>query len=54
MGESAAALVDTGLCVLVGVLSGVAHDVLRGWHDDGERFRRGQRDAGRATLARSS
>jgi hypothetical protein len=42
MGEAAAALVGAGLRVLLGVLSGVAHDDLRGWHGDGERFRRGQ------------
>ncbi|GAB3105020.1 hypothetical protein GCM10027159_34000 [Lysobacter terrae] len=42
MREAAATLVDPGLRVLLGVLSGVAHDDLRGWHGDGERFRRGQ------------
>ena len=37
MGQAATAFVRPGLGVLLGVLSGVAHDDLRGWHDDGEK-----------------
>ena len=45
--EAVAALAGAGLGVLVGVLSGVGHDDLRGWHDDGERSRRGRHDTDR-------
>ncbi|GAB3347686.1 hypothetical protein GCM10027430_07620 [Lysobacter tyrosinilyticus] len=51
MGEAATALVGAGLGVLVCVLSGVAHDVLRGWHDTASTSPRPAR-AGRGKLAR--
>jgi hypothetical protein len=52
MGEAVTAFAGSCLRMLMGVLSGVGHDDLRIWHDDGDLLRRGRNCTGERTLAR--